>query len=76
MVDVRLEPGGDEATVRSGQDLGPDHQLDEGPERGALEHADRLAAAAHSAFDTVEQDLERRNRLRGGLGFRGRWRSR
>src|SRR5207237_6414601 len=42
VVDIRLDAGRDEATPGTGQYLRLDHHLDKGPERGALEPADRL----------------------------------
>jgi hypothetical protein len=38
VVDVGFEAGGEQAAAGAGQDLGFDHQLDERPERGALDH--------------------------------------
>src|SRR5258706_16276239 len=42
VVHVRLDTGGKEAAVGTGEYLRLDHQLDQGSERGALNHADRL----------------------------------
>ena len=42
VVHVRLDAGRNEATVRTNQYLGLDHQLDNGSERRALKHVDRL----------------------------------
>ena len=57
MVDVGLEAGGNELAIGAGEDLGLDHQLSEGSESGALEHADRrdgvLHRAAHPRLDRV-----------------------
>jgi hypothetical protein len=42
MVDVRLDPGWDEAAIGTGQDFRLDHQFDEGSECRAFQNVDRL----------------------------------
>jgi hypothetical protein len=49
VVDIRLEAGRDQAAVGAGEYLRFDQHLDEGSERGALNHADRLVEAVEKA---------------------------
>jgi hypothetical protein len=57
VVDVGLDAGGDEPAAGAGQDVGFDHQLDEGPERGALDHLERtLLSTPSSKISSADAD--------------------
>src|SRR5262249_36595932 len=64
MIDVGLHLRSHEPAVGTRQDLGRDHQLDEGAQRGSFEHATTLAAATMSAMSRGSADVVVRNEVR------------
>ena len=52
VVNIRLDAGGKQMTVRTGQNLRLNHQLGEGSESGPLEHADSVCPSPYSVLVT------------------------